>query len=217
MVKHVLETVPTRSDAELKAFIARQPSLSQGVPEYEKMVSEEDATCHQVLDWFYCLRKFEERNLKQNFLEFWPGTGGRFWGYLRLNPFFYDEQGKGRHIWELTHAFCYTKVRGLGINRLYVTLTTELARANNADLVVANPRHVSMLVTLTNMGWRVAQGAGSMHSIRRIVKQGKTWYGNNPNARRLYYAQELRPFMQDGSMMMEKKIRPRSIWKLKLF
>ena len=36
--------------------------------------------------------------------------------------------------------------------------------------------------------------------------------GNNTNQRRLYYAQEFRPFIQDGSFIMEKPVASHGIW-----
>ena len=49
-------------------------------------------------------------------------------------------------------------------------------------------------------------------TLHRIYKQGKRWYANNVNQRRLYYAQEFRPFIQDGSFVMEKRVKPASLW-----
>jgi hypothetical protein len=212
-VQQVLAMVPARSDAALKQFIAKLPPISAGVPD----VLDPTTKCYTVRNWFYCLLKFEELSLKQNFLEFWPGTAGRLWGYLRLNPYFYDDQGRNRKIWELAHAFAYTNVRGQGINRLYVTLALALAKANHADLLVANPRHVSMLITLNDMGFRVKGGGGGQQSVKRIIKQGRAWYGADASARRMHYAQELRPFMTDGSLMMEKKLSGGGFLSLSLF
>jgi hypothetical protein len=220
-VQQVLDVVPARTDAGLKTFVSRLKPITAGVPDAEEMLRPQlddlTAKCYLVQDWFFCLRRFEDRNIKQNFLEVWPGTGGRYWGYLRLNPNAYDDEGKGRKIWEISHAFSYTKVRGQGINRLYIELSLALARANRADLIVANPRHVSMLVGLTDYGFRIKGGSGSAQSIKRIIRQGRNWYGKNTNARRLYYGQELRSFMQDGSMMMEKDLARERFWTLKLF
>jgi hypothetical protein len=201
IVRSVLSIVPAKDDAALKQFITRLQPIAAGAPD----VSDPGNKCYIVQQWFYCLRRYEEVNLKQNFMEFWPGTGGAYWGYLRLNPYFYDDQGRNRKIWELTHAFCYNSVRGQGINRLYVTLALALARVNHADLLIANPRHVSMLVTLTDMGFRASGGGGSQQSVRRVIKQGRSWYGRDQSARRMYYAEELRSFMTDGSLMMERK------------
>lgn len=212
-IKTALDVVPTKSDAQLKAFIKRLPPISAGIPSLD----ESGIKLYYVRNWFFTLRRYEEINLKQDFLEFWIGADGRFWGYLRLNPYFYDDLYRNRKIWEITHAFAYTNVRGQGINELYVSLALALARANRADLIVANPRHVSMLITLTDKKFRIAGAGGSQQSIRRIIRQGRAWYRNNTNARRLYYAQELRPFMQDGSLMMEKDLARERFWSLSLF
>jgi GNAT superfamily N-acetyltransferase len=211
-VKQVLDMIPAKSDKALKQFIADLSPISAGVPEPNDPANK----CYIVQDWFYCLRKYEETSLKQNFLEFWIGTGGRHWGYLRLNPYFYDDEGKNRKVWELTHAFAYPQVRGQGINRLYVALALALARANQADLLVANPRHVSMLITLSDNNFKIKGGGGSAVSIKRIIKQGRTWYRSDANARRLYYAEEMRLLMQDGSLMMEKNLAHERFWQFRL-
>ena len=212
-VKQALDLVPVRSDVNLKAFINRLPPISAGVPSLDDPTTK----CYVVRSWFFCLRRYEEVNLKQNFLEFWIGTDGKFWGYLRLNPYFYDDEGRYRKIWEITHAFAYTHVRGQGINELYVSLALALARANNADLLVANPRHVSMLITLTDKGFKISGAGGSHQSIKRIIRQGRAWYGADHSARRMYYAQEMRSFMQDGSLMMEKDLAKERFWRMNLF
>ena len=200
IIKQVVEIIPIRDDMALRSFIAKLPPISVGAPD----PNDDKDKRYVVGDWFFTFRRYHEPNLKQNWLEFWPGTAGTYWGYLRLNPYFYDDEGRNRKIWELTHAFAYTKIRGLGINKLYVKLTMKLATLNKADLLVANPRHVSMLVTLTDQKWRVRGTGGSQVTIKRIIKQGREWYGNNPSSRRMYYAEELRSFMTDGSLMMEK-------------
>ena len=217
----MLDVVPAKSDQSLKTFITRLKPIAAGAPDAadaaSPKTSEPSDKCYIVQDWFFCLRRFEDRNLKQNFLEIWVGTGGRYWGYLRLNPYSHDDEGKNRKVWEISHAFAYTAVRGQGINRLYIELALALAQTNEADLLVANPRHVSMLIGLTDYGFRIKGGAGSAQSIKRIIRQGRGWYGKNTSARRLLYAQELRSFMQDGSMMMEKDLAKERFWKFKLF
>jgi len=209
-VKEALQIVPVKSDLDLKRFITNLRPISAGVPEVADIARE----AHHVGDWFLVLRRYEEQSLKQNFMEFWVGTNNAFWGYLRLNPYFYDDTGRNRKVWEITHAYAHTKYRGRGINRLYAQLALELARANLADLLVANPRHVSMLVTLTDLGFKVHGEGGSLQSIKRIIKQGRAWYRKDTNARRLYYAQELRAFMTDGSLMMEKDLEHERFWKI---
>jgi GNAT superfamily N-acetyltransferase len=209
-VKEALRLVPAKSDVSLRQFINALRPISAGVPD----ASDIAKGCYKVADWFFCLRKYEEQSLKQNYMEFWVGTGNGFWGYLRLNPYFYDDTGRNRKVWEITHAYAHTKYRGRGINRLYAQLALELARVNVADLLVANPRHVSMLVTLADLGFKVHGEGGNLQSIKRIIKQGRTWYRKDANARRLYYAQELRAFMTDGSLMMEKDLEHERFWKI---
>jgi GNAT superfamily N-acetyltransferase len=209
-VKAVLDIVPAKSDLDLKRFITGLRPLGAGVPDAEDI----RLRSYKVGDWFFSLRRYEERSLKQNYLEFWVGTEGAFWGYLRLNPYFYDDEGRSRKVWELAHAYAHTRFRGQGINRLYAQLALELARTNVADLLVANPRHVSMLVTLADLGFKVKGGSSNLQSMKRIIKQGRTWYRKDVNARRLYYAQELRSFMTDGSLMMEKDLEHERFWKI---
>lgn len=208
-VKEALRIIPVKSDLDLKRFINNLRPIAAGVPDEPDI-----AKSYHVGDWFFCLRRYEEQSLKQNYMEFWVGTNSAFWGYLRLNPYFYDDTGRSRKVWEIAHAFCHTKYRGQGINRLYAQLALELARANVADLLVANPRHVSMLVTLTDLGFKVHGEGGNLQSIKRIIKQGRTWYQKDVNARRLYYAQELRSFMTDGSLVMEKDLEHERFWKI---
>jgi GNAT superfamily N-acetyltransferase len=209
-VKEALRIIPAKSDISLKQFITNLRPIAAGVPDADDIAKNS----YRIGDWFFCLRKYEEHSLKQNFMEFWVGTNGAFWGYLRLNPYFYDDAGRNRKVWEITHAYAHTKYRGQGINRLYAQLALELARVNVADLLIANPRHVSMLVTLTDLGFKVHGEGGNLQSIKRIIKQGRTWYKKDVNARRLYYAQELRSFMTDGSLMMEKDLEHERFWKI---
>jgi GNAT superfamily N-acetyltransferase len=210
-VARVTELVPTDDD-RLKQFIDRLIPLAGGAPDLNNSANR----CYTVRDWFFCFRRYEEANLNQNLLEFYPGTAGEFWGFLRLNPHAYDDTGKKRKIWELAHALAYPKFRGQGINALYVSVTMALAKANHADLVVADPRHVSMLITLTDWNFKV-QGAGGQQAVKRIIQQGRAMYGKDASARRLFYAQELRSILQDGSVMMEKELKGKSFLDLSLF
>ncbi|MEO0108850.1 MAG: hypothetical protein ABIK62_06750 [candidate division WOR-3 bacterium] len=212
-VRRVLEIVPAHDDDLLKRHIDRLAPISTSKPDLANPLDK----CYPVGDWFFCLRRFPEPNLQQNFLEIWPGTAGAFWGFLRLNPYFHDDQGRDRKIWELAHAYVSTKYRGLGINALYVALTLELARVNRADLVVANPRHVSMLITLTENGFHIRGTSAGLQAIRRTIRQGRNWYRKDISARRMYYAEELRGIMQDGSLMMEKELKGSKFWELSLF
>jgi hypothetical protein len=209
-VKAVMDLVPCKSDERLKEFISRLHPISAGTPDVNNPVG----ACYRVEDWFFCLRRYEETSLKLNYLEIWVGRDGAYWGWLRLNPYFYDDQGRNRKVWEITHAFAYPKVRGRGINRLYAALALEMARANMADLLVANPRHVAMLVVLSDMGFSIRGATGTQQSVKRIVKQGRVWNAGDANARRLYYAQEMRSFMADGGMMMEKDLAHERFWKI---
>jgi GNAT superfamily N-acetyltransferase len=209
-VKQALTVVPAKSDQSLKVFISRQRPIAAGVPDAADIARNS----YRVLDWCFSLRRYDEQSLNQHFLEIWVCDGKSFWGYVRLNPYFYDDEGKNRKVWEITHAFAYTKFRGRGINRLYVALALELARTNMADLLIVNPRHVAMLITLTDLGFKIKGGGGSQQSVKRIIRQGRAWYRKDANARRLYYAQELRSFMTDGSLMMEKDLADERFWKI---
>jgi GNAT superfamily N-acetyltransferase len=211
-VARVTGLVPTDDD-RLRQFIERLVPQTAGTPDLNNPANK----CYTVRDWFFCFRRYAEPSLNQNFLEIHPGTAGEFWGYLRLNPFSYDDTGRRRRIWELAHAHAHPKFRGQGINALYVALTMALAKANHADLVVANPRHVSMLVTLTDWDFKVQGAGGGQQAVKRIIQQGRAMYRNDVSARRLFYAQELRSVLQDGSVMMEKDLKGKRFLGLSLF
>jgi len=49
-------------------------------------------------------------------------------------------------------------------------------------------------------------------TLYRILEQGRKWYGLNTPQRRLYYAQEFRPFIQDGSFIMRRRARSQNLW-----
>lgn len=208
--KQILQIVPAKSDEQLKRFIGRLKPISAGKPD----AAEVTDACYKVENWFFCLRRYEEVSLKENYLEIWVGRNNSYWGYLRLNPYAHDALGRGRKVWEISHAFAYTKVRGQGINRLYAALALALARTNMADLLVANPRHVAMLVTLADLGFSMHNAPGSLQTVKRVIKQGRAWHPQDPNARRLYYAEELRVLMIDGGLMMEKDLAHERFWKI---
>jgi len=212
-VRTVVSLVPTGDNGRLRQFVEKLQPASDSLPDLKSPVSR----CYLVQKWFFCFRRYDEPNLRQSFLEIHPGTEGEFWGFLRLNPWFYDDEGKNRRIWELTHAFAHPQFRGNGINALYVAVTLALAKANKADYLVANPRHVSMLITLSDNGFRVRGAGGGAQTVKRIIHQGRAMYGKNTSARRLFYAQELRSVIQDGSVMMEKRLSGPGFFDLSLF
>lgn len=92
-----------------------------------------------------------------------------------------------------------------------VELVLALCKKNRGYSVVAYPRHVAMLVTLIKMGFRTLEGNYDA-TLKRILDQGLRWYRNNTSQRRLYYAQEFRPFIIEGSFIMEKRVAPVTLW-----
>jgi hypothetical protein len=138
-------------------------------------------------------------------------SGDEYMGYDRIDPRWIDAEGRDMKRWELNRAYMRPKYRGLNYSLFMADMVMALARKNRARSVVAFPRHVAMLVTLLNYGFRTMEGNYDA-TLHRILKQGKRWYGTNTTQRRLYYAQEFRPFIQDGSFIMERSVSGPTLW-----
>jgi GNAT superfamily N-acetyltransferase len=165
-------------------------------------------------DHWFCIRRHNDAVTGEDILEVFIGnreSGDEYMGYDRIDPRWHDAEGRDMRRWELTRAYMRPRYRGQNYSYFMAEMVMALARKNRAKSVVAYPRHVAMLVTLLNFGYRTMEGNYDA-TLHRILKQGKRWYGNNTAQRRLYYAQEFRPFIQDGSFIMEKPVSGRTLW-----
>jgi hypothetical protein len=197
-VQRIASQIPCKNYEELDRYIA---ALPQGKITYPKPELE-------LGDHWFCMRKYIDAVTNDSILEVYIGSkesGTEYMGYDRIDPRWTDAEGRDEHRWELTRAYMRPRYRGHYYSIFMIEMVMALARKNKAYSVVAYPRHVAMLVTLLNYGFKTLDGSYD-ETLQRILKQGKAWYGKNPAQRQLYYAQEFRPFIQDGSFIMERKV-----------
>ena len=203
-IRQIVEKIPANSSDTLRSYITRLPEAKITAPKPELRFD----------DFFISFRRYLDIVTKENLLEIWLGKGPEeLIGYVRLDPNWNDGKEEKRKRWEITRAYVRPKYRGNYYSIFMAELGIALARKNKADAIVAYPRHVAMLITLVDYGFRTEAGTYDA-SLHRIVRQGRRWYRKNPSARRLYYAQEFRPFIQDGSFVMEKSLasKGKSFW-----
>jgi GNAT superfamily N-acetyltransferase len=196
-VAEVSSVVPCRTLEEVERFISTKPEGKILLPKPEIWVG----------DHWFCIRRYNDAVSGDNILEVYVGNrenGDEYMGYDRIDPRWRDAEGRDMKRWELTRAYMRPKFRGLNYSVFMAEMVLALAKKNRAYSVVAYPRHVAMLITLLNYGFRTMDGSYDA-TLHRILKQGKRWYGENTAQRRLYYAQEFRPFIQDGSFVMERR------------
>ena len=203
-VARIADTIPCRDTKALDQYIKSRPQakLTKPVPEM------------RLDDHWFCVRRYSDIVSREDLLEIYIGSkesGDEYMGYDRIDPHWQDAEGRDRHRWELTRAYMRPKYRGRNYSVFMQEMVLALARKNRAYSVVAYPRHVAMLVTLLKYGFHTMEGSYD-HTLRRILRQGLAWYGRNAPQRQLYYAQEFRPFIQEGSFIMEKRVSPRTIW-----
>jgi len=197
-VHKIVEQIPCKTYDELDRYVAGLPQGKLTYPAPELAVG----------DHWFSMRRYIDAVTSDAILEVYVGSkdsGSEYMGYDRIDPRWTDAEGRDEHRWELTRAYMRPKYRGRYYSIFMIELVMALARKNKAFSVVAYPRHVAMLVTLLNYGFRTMDGSYD-ETLQRILKQGKAWYGKNAAQRQLYYAQEFRPFIQDGSFIMEKKV-----------
>ncbi|MFO7637800.1 MAG: hypothetical protein R6X14_00625 [bacterium] len=198
-VTKVAEAVPAHDHKELSRYIKSKPEAKLTYPKPEIVVD----------DHWFSIRRYHDVVTGEDVLEVHVGSkesGDEYMGYDRIDPRWLDAEGRDEHRWELTRAYMRPRYRQRNYSLFMAEMVTALARKNRARSVVAYPRHVAMLVTLLNYGFRTIEGNYD-NTLNRILKQGRAWYGGNQSQRRLYYAQEFRPFIQDGSFIMEKQLR----------
>jgi GNAT superfamily N-acetyltransferase len=205
LVNQVVNRVPAQSNETLKSYIAGLPEAKITMPTPELKADE----------YVVSFRRYMDIVTKEGLLEMWLGKGRDEWlGYVRLDTDWNDSKASKKKLWEITRAYIRPKYRGHNYSIFLCEVGINLAKKNKADAVVAYPRHVAMLITLINYGFRTEAGTYDA-TLYRIAKQGHRWYRKNASARRLYYAQEFRPFIQDGSFVMEKSLvtKSKSFWR----
>lgn len=203
-VAEVTKVIPCETYERIQRFLEARPEAKIVLPKPELWVD----------DHWFSMRRYHDPVTKDDILEVYIGnrdSGDEYMGYDRIDPRWHDAEGRDLGRWELTRAYMRPKYRGRNYSLFMVELAMALCRKNSAYSVVAYPRHVAMLVTLLNYGFRTMDGSYDS-TLHRILKQGKRWYAHDPAQRRLYYAQEFRPFIQDGSFIMEKRVRRTSLW-----
>lgn len=204
LVNELVTHIPCRKLEDVRRFIASRPERKVLPPKPEIHIGEH---------WF-CTRRYHDAVSGENILEVCIGRddiGDEHMGYDRIDPRWRDAEGRDMERWEITRAYMRPQYRGRNYSLFMAELALALCRRNRAYSVVAYPRHVAMLVTLLNYGFKTMDGNydGTLH---RILRDGRRWYQTNTNQRRLYYAQEFRPFIQDGSFIMEKRGQKPGLW-----
>ena len=203
-VKQIADVIPCRTYEEVMNFIKSKPEGKVVAPRPEIRIG----------DHWFSIRRHNDAVSGEDILEIYLGnreSGDDYMGYDRIDPRWHDAEGRDLKRWELTRAYMRPKYRGRNYSLFMAEMVMALAKKNNAKSVVAYPRHVAMLVTLLNLGYRTMEGNYDA-TLHRILRQGRHWYGNNTAQRRLYYAQEFRPFIQDGSFIMEKLVTKPGFW-----
>lgn len=205
LITQVVDRVPAQSDESIRSYIAGLPEAKITMPTPELKADE----------YFVSFRRYVDIVTKEGLLEVWLGRRqDELLGYVRLDTNWNDGKDTKRKRWEITRAYVRPKYRGNYYSIFMCEIGIHLAKKNKADAVVAYPRHVAMLITLINYDFRTEAGTYDA-TLHRIVKQGHRWYRKNVSARRFYYAQEFRPFIQDGSFVMEKSLvsKRKSFWR----
>lgn len=203
-IKSIVSTIPCRTHADVVNFILSLSEARTLTPQPEIVVG----------DHWFCVRRYHDPISKENLLEVYIGSqksGNEWIGYDRIDPRWLDAEGSDLKRWELTRAYMRPKYRGLNYARFMVELVLALCKKNRGYSVVAYPRHVAMLVTLLKMGFKTMDGSYDT-TLKRIFAQAQRWYPHDKSQRRLYYAQEFRPFIIEGSFIMEKRVAPLTLW-----
>ncbi len=200
IIEKILRFVPAEDDERLLSFIEKLP-----------LSKTKEKTLNFSIDGYrIAFYQYQDIITKEKFLEVWLFVGEDPIGYVRIDPQFGTTRGEPRK-WELTRAYIRPKFRGRNLSFLFTRITLSLAKKNKAHSIVAYPRHVAMLITLLKEGF-ITQTGNYDHTLKRILRQGGRWYRRDVNARRLYYAQELRPFIQEGSFIMERQLTKKTFW-----
>ncbi len=203
-IKVLVDQIPAETDESIKSYIISRPEAKQVVPKPEITVG----------DHWFAIRRYHDLVSAEDLLEVYISnsrSGAEWMGYDRIDPRWIDAEGRDMDRWELTRAYMRPKYRGANYSPFMVELVLALCKKNRGYSVVAYPRHVAMLVTLIKMGFKTLDGKYDA-TLKRILSQGARWYPHNTTQRRLYYAQEFRPFIIEGSFIMEKRVRGMTVW-----
>ncbi|MCS7250348.1 MAG: GNAT family N-acetyltransferase [candidate division WOR-3 bacterium] len=205
IIKKILLIVPTKSLQAVKDFIDELPQAK---------ITLETPKKFQVNEFIISFYQYQDIITNEKLLEIWFSYPGEPIGYVRLDPDWKEGlKEKEKHRWEITRAYVRPKFRGQGFSRLFCEVGIELAKANKAYSIVGYPRHVGMLITFLDYGFKTQTGALDA-TLHRILRQGRRWYSHDPSQRRLYYASEFRPFIQEGSFIMEKVLQNKKWWQI---
>jgi hypothetical protein len=205
-VTQIADAIPCKTYEDVARFIATKPEGKVILPKPEIIIG----------DHWFSVRRYHDAVTSEDILEVYIGSkdsGDEYMGYDRIDPRWHDAEGRDMKRWELTRAYMRPKYRGRNYSLFMAEMVLALARKNRAFSVVAFPRHVAMLITLLNYGFHTMDGKYDA-TLVRILKQGKRWYALNPSQRQLYYAQEFRPFIQDGSFIMERRVSKPTLWEI---
>lgn len=201
IIEEIVRMVPSEDDKRLIPFIASLP-----------LSKTQEATLNFVMGGYkIAFYRYQDIITKEEFLEIWLYSRGEPIGYVRIDPQWENPDGDKKRRWELVRAYIRPKFRGRNLCRFFIKITFGLAKKNNAFSIVAYPRHVAMLVALIAEGFLAGTGDYD-YTLRRIFREGRRWYRKDPGARRLYYAQEFRPFVQEESFIMERRIKKKGVW-----
>lgn len=203
IIRKILLIVPTQNLQTVKDFINDLPQAK---------ITMETPKKFQINEFIISFYQYLDIITDEKLLEIWLSYPTEPIGYVRLDPDWKEGlKEKEEHRWEITRAYIRPKFRGHGYSRFWCEVGIKLAEANKAYSVVAYPRHVAMLITLLDYGFKT-QGGMIDSTLHRILKQGRRWYAHDASQRRLYYASEFRPFIQEGSFIMEKVLKKKKWW-----
>ncbi|MEO0099955.1 MAG: GNAT family N-acetyltransferase [candidate division WOR-3 bacterium] len=201
IVEEIVRLVPAENQEKLNSFIRSRPLAKTG----------EETINFTIEGYKVAFYQYEDLITKEKLLEIWLYDVNEPIGYVRLDPEWKNPNDDGKKRWEITRAYIRPKYRGRKLSPLFIKIALGLAKKANAFSVTAYPRHVAMLVSLIEEGFTTQEGNYD-YTLRRIFRQGRRWYNKNTSARRLYYAQEFRPFIQEGSFIMEKRVKRKTFW-----
>lgn len=204
IIRKILLIVPTRNLQTVKDFIQDLPQAK---------ITMETPKKFQVNEFTIGFYQYLDIITQEKLLEIWLNYPKESIGYVRLDPDWKEEGKEEKHRWEITRAYIRPKFRGQGFSRLLCEIGIELAKANKAYSVVGYPRHVAMLITFLDYGFKTQTGAVDA-TLHRILRQGRRWYPHDLSQRRLYYASEFRPFIQEGGFIMEKILQKKKWWQI---
>lgn len=203
-VRRIVEVVPCRTIGDFDRYLRTKPEAKLVYPKPDLVID----------DHWFSFRRYHDPVTSDDIFEVYFGSaesGEEYMGYDKIDPRWQDAEGRDEKCWELTRAYVRPRFRGRNYSPFMLELVVALAHKNRSNWVVAYPRHVAMLVTLLHHRFETIEGNYD-ETLHRILREGRTWYGTNTAQRRLYYAQEFRPFIQDGSFIMRRRAGRQNFW-----